>query len=178
MKEIALSQGYVALVDDADYELLTQFHWRIQKTRQFRYARTNVRKADGTQTTQTMHRFLLGLNDPAIRADHINGNGLDNRRENLRAASAAQNSQNRRLPKSNTSGFKGVFKYFNKWRVYLRSSGQHIWGGNYATAREAAHAYNELALKHHGASLLTLIRFLPSILPRQSRHYSNNYRHN
>lgn len=149
MKEIPLTQGCVALVDDEDYQLLNSFTWFTHRTRSSNYARNNAYN-DGTRIHQYMHRIVLGIKDAAIHVDHVNGNGLDNRRQNLRMASQFENARNRQLNRNNTSGFKGVFRGSRGWRVQLRHNGTRIWGGCYGTAIEAAEAYNKLALQYHG----------------------------
>lgn len=153
MKEIQLTQGFVALVDDEDYERLKDQKWHVKRYAHTAYAQTNALKPDGSRTMRYMHRIILGLTDPAIQADHIDGNGLDNRRQNLRIASKAENLRNRSRSRNNTSGFKGVYRAtrnrLHPWRTLIKA-GKLISGGYYSTAIEAAFAYNELALKHHG----------------------------
>jgi hypothetical protein len=92
MKTIPLTQDYVALVDDADYESVSAFKWRalVDKRSGKVYA---VRKARGSHNTRKslyLHRELLGVTDPSIEVDHSNGNSLDNQRENLCACTTSQ----------------------------------------------------------------------------------------
>jgi len=98
-----------------------------------------------------MHRLIL--NPPAgITIDHINGNGLDNRRENLRLAGRGQNQCNRGKQSNNTSGFKGVtwHKNLNKWEAGISISGKRYHVGFYKTPEAAARAYDDAAKKYHG----------------------------
>jgi hypothetical protein len=110
MKEIQLTQGKVAFVDDSDFELVNQFKWHAYRELGRRwYAQRNVRLSDG-RTTQSMHRFIMGLEhgDPR-QVDHRDRfHTLDNRRSNLRVT-VTQNQQNVGKRKDNTSGFKGVY---------------------------------------------------------------------
>lgn len=103
---IPLTQGHNAIVDVDDFERLSQWNWAVIKgTRSL----TNYAyRSEGHGGRKIfMHRIVLGLKDAEL-ADHINKNGLDNRKCNLRKATVSQNCQNRRTPKNNTSGFKGV----------------------------------------------------------------------
>jgi hypothetical protein len=80
MKTIPLTQGYEAIVDDEDYDSLMQHKWHILKVKDLRYAR---RKSVPTYADVLMHRQIMGVTDRSLDVDHKNGNGLDNRRENL-----------------------------------------------------------------------------------------------
>ena len=116
MREIILTQGKVALVDDKDYDQVSQFKWYASRERNSWYA---VRKicVDGKRHNCRMHRFILGLLGKEL-FDHINSDGLDNRRKNLRACTASQNQQNRRLQRG-TSKYKGVCSDKRKWRASI-----------------------------------------------------------
>jgi hypothetical protein len=104
MKLITLTNGMQAKVDDEDYPLLARFKWGALKTRGGRvYARTTTRLPGGNQ--ELMHRLVL---QTPLDVDHINSDGLDCRRENLRAATESQNLHNRGAQSNNTSGVKGV----------------------------------------------------------------------
>ena len=103
MAEIALTQGYITVVDDAGLEWLSQHRWKVLKSKGNVYA---ARTAHRTQTI-LMHRIIVGaLIEENI--DHINGNGLDNRRSNLRVATQTQNLANMRKTRGK-SIFKGVY---------------------------------------------------------------------
>jgi hypothetical protein len=118
-KEIPLSQqarrnkrniGLVAFVDDDDYEFLTQWNWSAVST-QRRNGGYAMRLDNRTKTTFLMHRVILNAPD-GMEVDHVNGNGLDNRRANLRFATRQQGQANRRIFKNSESGLKGV--HFDK----------------------------------------------------------------
>jgi len=143
-REVPLSQGLVALVDEDDYEQITAAgRWLAQRSKTNIYARRNVRRPDGTRTVILLHTFLTGW--PLV--DHINGNGLDNRRLNLRPATITENVRNQRLRRNSTSGFKGVrwHQTARKWhaRIKVDEARQHL--GLFATAEEAARAYDAAA---------------------------------
>jgi len=151
-KIIALTQGKVAIVDDGDFEWLNQFKWCAHKARNTYYAERAVRVGLKRKQLQ-MHRFILGLDFGDKRqGDHINMDGLDNRRANLRIATVAENLHNRGKQKNNTSGYKGVFweKKDKKWRARIKVDGERMHLGLFHDPADAARAYDKAAKKHHG----------------------------
>jgi hypothetical protein len=147
MKEIQLTQGKVALVDDDIYEYLNQWKWYYSKLNYaMRSKRINKKK-----TFFLMHRVIMDTELNMI-VDHLNGNGLDNRRSNLRNCTHAENMRNRKINKKNRSGFKGVSYYTkgNKWRAMIKFNNLRIHIGFYIDPIDAARAYNEAAIKYHG----------------------------
>ena len=98
-----------------------------------------------------MHRVIMDTELNMI-VDHLNGNGLDNRRSNLRNCTHAENMRNRKINKKNRSGFKGVSYYTkdNKWRAMIKFNNLRIHIGFYIDPKDAARAYNEAAVKYHG----------------------------
>lgn len=151
MKEIPLTQGLVALVDDEDMEYLSQFTWCVGEVSPGRrYAMTRVRKPDGKQATVYMHRIILDA-PPKKKVDHINGDGLDNRRENIRLCSHSQNLANRKGPAShNTSGYVGVILYRGKWRAAVVKDNKRHYVGQFDTPEQAARARDKKARALHG----------------------------
>lgn len=146
MKEIQLTQGKVALVDDADFDYLNQWKWYAQKDRNTFYA---VRR-DGKKRMK-MHRVILGLDyDDKCVPDHIDLNGLNNQRYNLRIATKGQNSVNRPPTKNSVSRYKGVSPMKKRWQVHIVKDGVQTYLGLYKSETEAAIAYNEAAKKLHG----------------------------
>lgn len=143
-KEIPLTKGFVALVDDDDYErVITAGKWQASVDGRRVYARHKVR---GRQIR--LHAFLTSW----PLTDHINGNGLDNRRANLREATSVQNACNRRLGSKNTSGFKGVSwkAASKKWVARIKTHGKATHLGYFSTPQEAARAYDAAARELHG----------------------------
>lgn len=167
MIEIPLTKGCVALVDDRDNHLAT-FKWHTHENPPGVYARRTIAGRLGRSRIEFMHHAVLGV-PSSVQVDHVNGNGLDNRRENLRIASHAQNQANRRLGKNNTSGFKGVYWHrgHGRWRAAIKVSGRKIVLGHFITPEAAARAYDKAALEHFGA--YARINF-PEMTPEQ-RHW-------
>jgi hypothetical protein len=141
VKEIPLTRGKVALVDDEDYRYLKHFNWYYSG----KYAR------GGGYAKVMMHRVIVDPPD-GYYVDHVNGDKLDNRRSNLRMCTLEQNSFNSKLQKNNTSGYKGVSwdKQKNKWRAKITHQGKTRHIGLYDNKHEAAIAYNEEAKELFG----------------------------
>jgi len=146
-REIPLTRGLVAIVDDADYETaVSAGPWHATPDRNRFYARHTGPRRDGKHQTVRMHTVLTGW--PFV--DHVNGDGLDNRRENLRAATHSENAMNRAMNSDNTSGYKGVFRYPRGWRARITLAGRRTNLGVFATPQEAARAYDTAALALFG----------------------------
>lgn len=152
MKKIKLTQGKYALVDDSDYEWLSQWKWCYSQGRknQDGYA---VRKIwiKETQKTKTirMHRLILNLSRGEL-IDHINGDTLDNRRINLRKCNYLQNGHNRKMSRRNTSGYKGIYPHKSKWRAYIGFNKKLIFLGDYKNIEDAIKVRNLAEERYFG----------------------------
>ncbi len=146
VKFIKLTQGKYAIVDEAKFEYLNQ--WRWQYAKQGGYA---VRA--GQYGVKQMHRILLNCRENEF-TDHLDGDGTDNRMENLRICSKSTNGMNRGKQANNTSGYKGVVwnKKLNKWvaQIGAKAVKKTIHLGVFLNKEDAAHAYDEAAKKLHG----------------------------
>ncbi|MGL4320785.1 MAG: hypothetical protein ACRCS3_07975 [Paracoccaceae bacterium] len=148
---IPLTQGYEAIIDAVDVPLVEDYNWYAKLRGHAVYAMRTSRDAHGKNQTTLLHRAILPA-PSAKHIDHISGDGLDNRRANIRAASPMQNSQNQKLRKDNTSGFKGV--YWNKlrraWLSRIGCGGEKIHLGYFPTAKAAHAAYCKASKRLHG----------------------------
>ena len=150
MKEIHLSKGQIAIVDDQDFEELSNFKWSAcydPKTKTYYAVRSIYTPKRGSRK---MHREILKVTDPTIKVDHQNGNTLDNRRTNIRVATTSQNGGNRKLNSNNTSGLMGVGYHLGKYRARIQVNGKRICLGSFDTAEEAAKVRDNAALEYFG----------------------------
>lgn len=145
MKEIQLTKGKVAVVDNEDFEFLNKFKWCLNG----RYAARSTKLSDGSKGHILMHRLIL-LSRHGESTDHKNENKLDNRRSNIRRCTQTENNRNVSRRKDNTSGYKGVHRSRNLWGTQISHNGVLLFLGRYKCKHEAAKAYNRAALKYHG----------------------------
>ena len=148
MMEISLTQGQVALVDDGDYEILNQYKWYANSVRaqgkKF-YAYRNVKMENGKKTAIVMHRTIIEIPEGFV-CDHIDGNGLNNQKTNLRAVSSRQNSQNFHIDKS--SKYPGVHWCSKKqnWTACIWYNNKSNFLGEYDSEIDAFRAYYDFVL--------------------------------
>lgn len=153
MKQLKLTQGLMAFVDDADYDKLSGFRWFVGCTRNSRhkYAVRHVAKKENLGCTKIkMHIQIMGKSE-GLQIDHVDGNGLNNCRSNLRFATQAQNMANRRINKNNKSGFKGVSAHGSKFIASIgsgRRGSEYL--GTFTTAEMAHKAYLSAASVRYG----------------------------
>ena len=152
MKQIALTRGQVAIVDDEDFEWLNQFKWYAQQHHSGDYYAVRNVKENGKRRKQHMHKLILGIDGTETMGDHIDTNKLNNTRDNLRVATCFENNRNVGISAKNTTGFKGVYldKKCNKFFARIMANKKSIHLGVFPTAIEAAIIYNISAIKYHG----------------------------
>lgn len=156
MRTIELTRGYVTTVDDEDYEVLSQWHWQVRiapKKNNTSYYAIRTDRTGEKPVTVMMHRAILQP-PRGLYVDHIDGNGLNNARGNLRLCNLSQNSVNRAYC-APSSGYRGVsLKVRGNWRRWVAqigaNGGRHQHLGYFKTPEEAARAYDAAALRLHG----------------------------
>lgn len=153
---LQLQDGLSAVVDEADYPLVADIHWTADGSGPLIYAIGMTYTEEGKRYKVMMHRMILGLKKgEKMQGDHRDGNGLNNRRENIRPATQAQNGRNKRKHRQCASRFRGVGfrrqgQLKKRWTAvaYLNHKAHHL--GFFETEREAALAYNRAATELHG----------------------------
>lgn len=147
----ALGQGKFAIISPEDYPRVSKYKWWIKQTFNKQYIKS-YKRINGKQKFFTLHRFILNPK-PNEEIDHINGDPFDNRRENLRICTTAQNVRNVPKRKDNRHQYKGTIfvKRLNRWRARIQIKGKRLSTPNtFKTEREAAIAFNEMAILYHG----------------------------
>lgn len=156
MKEIPLTQGKVALVDEEDMPMLLLHSWHASAGPhcQFYYARATV-GVRPHQTALMMHRYILGAK-PGEIVDHINRDSLDNTKSNLRICTNSQNHANIIRNRDNTTGYKGVYLSLRGyWVARIQKESKRVWLGYYSSPQEAAMVYDLAAISLFGEFALT-----------------------
>lgn len=150
-RQIPLNKDKFAIIDAADYEWLNQWKWITQQNKKTIFYATRTRWNGSGLTTIRMHRLILGVGK-GEQVDHINGDGLDNRRCNLRVCSQQENTFNKRKSENKSSKYKGVSwkKQAKKWVARITINRKLTNLGYFNTQESAAHAYNEMAMKYYG----------------------------
>jgi len=132
------------IIDAEDVEKVKKYKWHLNNG----YAETNVK---GNRKHMAMQHIIMGI--PRSRKkqiDHRNNNPLINKKSNLRFSTQAENARNGRISRSNTSGYKGVYRSGKKWRAQIGSYGKSIYLGSFMDKVSAAKAYNLAAVKYFG----------------------------
>ncbi len=154
MKIIQLTKGKVTIVDDEDFDLINSYKWKVSKSHSnINYA---IRNAwDGKQKKyrkESIHRVIMGVTNSNIFIDHIDGDGLNNCKSNLRICTHSQNACNRKSAIGSSSQYLGVslIKSTGKWLALIRKDKRLYYLGVFNIEAHAALAYNKAAQKFHG----------------------------
>ena len=152
-------KGYKIAVDFDDFEKVLCLSWEvIKRSDTYIYFRARLRGVDPETGEKLykkkvyLHRYIMGITDPSVVVDHINGNTLDNRKDNLRVCTVAENNCNR-INKRNSIGYKGVRKEGSKEKPYtarIQHKGKVYLLGSFTSPEEAHEAYCEKAKEFHG----------------------------
>lgn len=142
MKEIKLSQGLVALVDDEDFEWLNQWKWCAKQSYNTFYAERRLSAVNGKRELIKLHHVIIGKPPKGFETDHENGNGLDNQRQNLRFVTNRQNQQNR-THQNSSSQYPGVgwTERDQRWRARIVINGKEKGLGYFRSEVKAFAAY-------------------------------------
>jgi hypothetical protein len=149
---VPLTRGFVAQIDASDLHKVAGFNWFAVVQSYTVYAVRRVSGVKGRGSKISMHRQIIGATDE-VQVDHVDLNGLNNRRKNLRIATPQQNCFNRRKTRANTSGFKGVCwnRKSRKWQAGIRINGRSMHLGLFETPELAYEAYCSAAKSSYGS---------------------------
>jgi len=157
MKTIELSMGYVTIVDDDDYEELSKHKWYVYKGSTVNYAGRKIGKRNDSHSIH-MHRQILGDDVIGLHTDHIDGDGLNNQRSNLRPCTPSQNQCNKRSMRGSSSKYVGIChvsvikpktKRKKRWKAAFRVNGKSVFIGMFMTEYEAALAKDQYILDNN-----------------------------
>lgn len=175
LKLVYKSEVLDLLVDDEDFDRIAILPWNIKNSHNTKYAHTWFYDTSPRRRVM-LHRHILGEPDSWI--DHIDGNGLNNQKENLRLCNPIQNARNARKVAKATSCYKGVWADRNKWRSQIMVNGTRLPLGTYNSEEHAALAYNEKAKELFGEfavlNEVAMVPDYPGITKHQSR-YNRKY---
>ena len=167
MKHIPLTMGKVAMVDDADFTMLSEHRWYARQTTPGRFYAVRYERRAGVRFAVYMHRSVCdGLTEERNHVDHIDGDGLNNQRSNLRACNPHENHGNQKKARidKTSSRYKGVSwdGARKRWKAVIKVNGKHIDIGRFKDECDAATAYNfaaeaafgEFAVGNHAARMV------------------------
>lgn len=154
MKEIPLTRGFITMVDDEDFESLSKLKWYAYPHRNTVYAKTTITNKNKKRNCISMHRKILGVTNGKIQVDHIDCNGLNNQRNNLRTCSPLENSYNCFSRKNSSSKYVGVSVRYYKgsirgWIAQIKFHHEKVYIGIYKTEIEAAIARDQFVIDNN-----------------------------
>jgi hypothetical protein len=145
---IQIGGGLVALIDAEDFFVFEGPIWHAEHRPHSVYVKRQENR-DGRLVSVYLHRLIMGEPENVL-VDHIDCNGLNNRRNNLRLACPSKSAMNRRMRKDNTTGYKGVYRQNNKWVAKIGARGRQYFLGYFPCAESAYAAVTEKRRELHG----------------------------
>ena len=151
MREIQLTRGLKAQVDDEDYEALNQFKWQANEDKYTFYVTRSLKIVNGRRPSLRMHRVVMNAPEN-MEVDHKDKNGLNNQKYNLRICTKAQNHFCQKPNHNSVSRYKGVWwrEDVNKWQAGITPNGKRIHLGYFVSEIEAAKSYDAKAIEVFG----------------------------
>lgn len=146
-------RGELVLVDECDLQAVRRHRWFVNRQKNASYVTATVRTGSKSRRI-LMHRMILRIRSSRFEGDHIDGNGLNNRRKNLRKVTHGQNQQNRRKSEGKSSRFKGVVRAGSKWQAQIKIRKKLVRLGRFEREDDAARAYDEKARSGFGKHAL------------------------
>jgi len=146
MKKIKLTQGKYALIDNEDYDRINQYKWFTRKDGQNFYAVKKLYILNGKRRNVSMHQIIMGNTPKNKEIDHIDRNGLNNQKKNLRFVTHQENMVNQRVRTTNKTGFRGIDynKQHQKYRVRIMLNGKSIFMGYFKNLKDAVKKISQL----------------------------------
>ena len=150
MKLVKLTQGKFAFVDDDIFEIVNKYKWHVVKRGKNNYASRTC--LEGKKKIIYMHRFILDITNPKEIVDHVDGNGLNNIKKNIRICNTFENARNSRSRENKSSIYKGVHfnKKSNKWRAMICINNKSMHLGMFDNEEDAGKKYDEVAKINYG----------------------------
>lgn len=149
MREVQLTKGFVAVVDDEDHSLVAKFKWHVLRNGPRTYAVSDAQVGPYKHRNVYMHRLILAAK-PGEICDHRDGDGLNNTRENLRTVTASVNVLNQRPQARNSLGYRGVFRKGSRYGAKIAKGGVVYRLGLFDSAEAAGEAYETKAVELYG----------------------------
>lgn len=158
MKELITTNGFIVKLDDEDYERFKGVTWYASKGVAGGYYARRIDTPTGQRILRLLHRCVMNVTSKDLVVDHINHDTLDNRKENLRVCTQAENRLNRRSAKGSSSKYLGVSKatmkrgqkVYTYWKAEIRTPSKYMYLGIFKNEVDAAMKYNEAAKLHYG----------------------------
>jgi len=146
---IKSSNGFDIIIDEDDFCLIKNHIWRATKSGYNYYAYANNHGGRLGRTTIKLHRIILGLKNPNDCVDHLDGNGLNNQKSNLRVVPHSENMKNKKIYKNSTTGCQGISFKNGKYIARIQADRKRFFLGSFLNIEDAVLAYKQAAKKYN-----------------------------